>query len=308
MKSSFWQHFPDVDDNDPLGLTDSLASYQKLYAFDFIKTCPAGTWLASCYGAVSEKIEDDLLGRRRVSEPIINEPNQWHLLPHFSESVPKPLSDQIETIKALKQRNQSAEPILATVFCPFSQAMQLAGEVTVLDHAKNYPTNLQSGINTLLENTMYSIEKLLEAGASGIYLVSQHLDSKASTLSAYDIFGHAADLACLGAVSDDSFNLFHIHGAPTRLPELPTDKPWYLHGNQLRLTARPLLKSVLCFSPDEMLEIKSELQIQNLIQMRFNPDWHVPIITPTCVLPLNFPEEHLLRWRSAAKTLITDDA
>lgn len=299
---SFWKHHPLADQKSE-ELAARTIEFQQKFHCDFIKITPAGTWQAVCHGA-TDTWNGDSLGRRFITKTIIQHPEDWLSLPDFSQTQPSLLHEITGACKLVYEQVQNNTPVMSTVFCPVSQAIQMAGLKVFLQHAEEYPEKVLAGIEQITNNTLFVINKLIEAGSKGIYFVTQHMQYGALSPELYKIFGENSDAQCLNACKDLLYNIFHIHGSDIflSLGDIPANCFIHYEYNPENSIPEPLLnkysKRLLVGIPaTEMAGCKTDEEIQELIMSKSSGN----IITCGCVLPLDFADESIVKWMSVSK-------
>lgn len=301
---SFWKHHP-VADQKAETLAAGTLEFQQKFNCDFIKITPAGTWQAVCHG-VTDTWNGDFLGRRIITKTIIDSPADWLSLPDFSKTQPPLLQEIVGACRLVYQEIQDKTPIMSTVFCPVSQAIQMAGLPVFLQHAAEHPEKLLAGIEQITRNTLFIINELMKAGSKGIYFVTQHMRHGAISPEMYKAFGEAPDTQCLNACKDLLYNIFHIHGSDIflSLGDIPAN--CYIHyeyAPQINLPTAILDKyssKILVGIPsNEMAQCVNDEQIPQLIINQSSGN----MITCGCVLPLDFPDENIVKWIRVSKNI-----
>lgn len=299
---SFWKHHP-IADQRAETLAKKTLEFQKKINCDFIKFSPSGTWQAVCYG-VTDAWNGDSLGRRVIVKTIINSPSDWLLLPDFSKNQPAMLKEIIKACALVYKETPNNIPILATVFCPISQAIQLAGLSIFLQHTKTHPKEVLAGLEQITQNTMFIINKLVKSGANGVFFVTQHMENTMLTPEIYKAFGEFFDTLCLNACQNLLFNIFHIHGKDIFLSINDIPFNCFLHfENAPEINVLNTLRSnyphrVLVGIPiKEMQQYQTEEEMEELVKKVLCGD----MITASCVLPLGFSDEKIINWVQFSK-------
>ncbi|PLK45115.1 uroporphyrinogen decarboxylase family protein [Emticicia sp. TH156] len=301
---SFWKHHP-VADQKAETLAQSTLEFQQKFNCDFIKITPAGSWQAVCHG-VEDIWNGDYLGRRIITKTIINNPQDWLRLPDFTQTKPQLLQEIAGACRLVYKKTTIGTPIVSTVFCPVSQAVQMAGLPVLLQHVATNPDVVQAGLERITQNTLYVINELIAAGSKGIYFVTQHMRNGALPPEIYKLFGELYDTQCLNACKDLQFSFFHIHGEDVYFSLSNTPANCYIHyeySTQTRIDEtwkQPLANRLLCGLPaSEMALCQTESEMLQLINEKSTGD----IVTCGCVLPLDFADDSIRQWMAVAKTI-----
>ena len=301
---SFWKHHP-VADQKAETLAQSTLEFQQKFNCDFIKITPAGSWQAVCHG-VEDIWNGDHLGRRIITKTIINTPQDWLSLPDFSEAQPQLMQEIIGACRLVNEKSTDGAPIVSTVFCPVSQAIQMAGLPVFLQHVATHPEEVLAGLERITQNTLYVINELIAAGSKGIYFVTQHMRNGAVPPEIYRTFGESFDAQCLDACKDLQFSIFHIHGEDIYLSLGDIPANCYIHYEYSTQTSiaeewkQKLAARLLCGLPaTEMALCHNEVEMEQLIIDKSTGT----IVTCGCVLPLDFADESIYQWMAVAKMI-----
>ncbi len=311
LLTSFWKHHP-VADQQGESLASKTIAFQEKFNCDFVKLMPAGSWQAACYGAI-DTWEGDLLGRRTIKATIIQQPSDWLNLPDFNETVPAMMQQMIVAGTLVYEHIPSEVPILCTLFCPITQAIQLAGLAVFTDHIKKHPEIVTAGLKQITKNTLLAIEAFKKAGVSGVFYATQHMHVGALPKEIYDRFGAIFDTECLKACADFRFNIFHIHSENIyfSFDQLPKNCIIHYEDSSKNPTADDFyafsgLPLSLGIPISIMLAQHSEKQIERFLRKHILKNPRSKFILAGCVLPLDFPDERLKKWLNCLKTIKND--
>ncbi|RCH54700.1 hypothetical protein DJ568_09410 [Mucilaginibacter hurinus] len=307
--TSVWKHFPHADQQAETLAKETLLFQQK-FNCDFIKVTPTGTWQAVCMGAVDEPL-NDILGRRAVKAPFINVTDDWLSIPDFAQTKPWALEEVIRTCQIICA--ETKVPVLTTIFCPITQAVQLAGINTFMNHVKQAEYEVKAGIDKITDNTLHAIEKLKETGIKGIFFVTQYRQPHLMQPDIYKEFGEPADIRCLQKCRDLDFNIFHIHGENVDLNLKPLPDNCLLHIEYTPANVKHMtrfagdLKKVLTGIPiSEMLSCDTLEDIKLCVQKYRNMNRDAIAMSPACVIPVDFPEQLLKKWVSVLQEVAVE--
>ena len=206
---ALWHHFP-VDDQNALSLAKATINFQNQYDFDLIKVMPASSFCLKDWGA-----EDDWRGNsegtRDYGKRVITYPDDWNKLTILDPEKGH-LRQQLQCLAILQEAFLDHTPILQTIFNPLSQAKNLVGSRTLLEHLRLDPDAIHNGLATIRDTTLRFIEAAKRFGIAGIFFAIQHASYLEMTEEEYKEFGVAYDLPLLNAVNDLWANMAHIHG------------------------------------------------------------------------------------------------
>lgn len=307
LLTSFWKHHPIADQSGESLARETIAFYEK-FKFDFVKLTPAGCWQAACYG-VHHAWEPNPVGIRTITKTIINQPTDWLNLPDFSTApLPALMKEMTDACNRVNAHFVSKVPVFFTLFCPISQAVQMAGRDVFLNHVKASPNEVLAGLQRITKNTLLTIQAFREAGAQGLYFVTQHMREEMLPEYVYKQFGSTFDAECLNSCADFPLNFFHIHGAGVyfcfeQLPDNCTVHFEAAPSNGKINSDRHTHKTPLSIGipPELLLKTTSEDDMVRLLSEYILPDQTANILTAGCVLPLDFPDEVVLKWLGVIK-------
>lgn len=304
LQIAFWRHQP-VADQTALTLAEATLGFHEAVGGDFVKLTPAGTYQAHAMG-LRDKWDNDPLGRRCITARPIQTPSDWLKLDtvDFGEHE----TNCLEAATWLANRLAPNVPLLATIFSPVTQAMQLAGSETLGDHIRQAPTAVHQGLSCIEERTRRLTEAYGKCGVSGLYYVSQHHVQDTFVSSGLSPALSSIESRILSPLGDLSLNIMHFHGAPL-VPDLPIlPRGWRVHYEWISgnpnprdwATHRP--EQLVSGIPTQVLQQgHSESARRTLIeQVTTNCTARNSIISAACVLPLDFPIDLAAAWVQSA--------
>jgi uroporphyrinogen decarboxylase len=302
MKVSFWKHHPFSDQNGVKLAQEALEFHEK-FKFDFLKLTPAGDWLAVCYGVKDEVWQNDVLGRRKITDFVIKNVDDFYKLDNFT--FEEPILKEI--LKALNIcSKQILEPVYATVFCPISQLIQMCGIDLFKQVSRDQPEAIFKALEVITRNTISVFEKMNDLGVKGLYFVTQHMNDVFLTKNEYDKFGTLSDFECLTSASE-MFNdiIFHLHGKNCynsirqNIDKLSLHCEYNQEDTLCQVGLKSLGYPIIYGLPSDVLSSITSIEDCNNIISKFPS---IQILTCDCVLPLNFNDESIDVWVSFAKT------
>ena len=297
---AFWRHEP-VFDQKSYSLAETTLDFHKAVGGDFVKLTPSGTYQATALG-LKDSWEGDLLGRRNITFRPIKESKDWLKLKCTSLG-----EQEMNCLQAseLIIRNLSDEtPLLATVFSPLSQAIQLAGLEYLVFCTEYAPDELSRGLELIAQRTKHLIECYKSLGIHGIYYVSQHhlktIFPRLKLQPSINIYDQFVILSAEGLL----LNIMHFHGAPLveQLPKLPFG--WRVHyeftqGNSDLISLNSIQSESLMIglSIDTLMQGHNDSIRQNTIDEFCTQDAFKSVgFGASCVLPLNFSLKLASAW------------
>lgn len=206
---AMWRHFP-VADQDPALLARATVEYQNRFDFDFVKITPASSYCLVDWG-VGTQWKGNPEGTRDYTQRVVHLPEDWEKLtpldPHAGV-----LQDTLEAVKLIRKSLPAHTPIIQTIFNPLSQAKNLAGQNTLLDHLRHHPGQLRAGLHTILETTLKFVEALRDIPVDGIFYAVQHAQPALLSADEFSAFSRKDDLEILAACDFGWMNVMHLHG------------------------------------------------------------------------------------------------
>lgn len=291
MHISFWKHHPISDQKGEILAAETIAFYQT-FKPDFLKITPAGTWIATCYG-LNDYYDGDSLGRRFVSQPLIQTTEDWNKIQPFDD-IPAPLVEQLKAAEIVCKELKEV-PVFATIFSPVNQAIQLCGRDTFLKHLAENPTLVEEKLHVLSLNTQQIIKKYVELGIEGIYYATQSCQPKQLTKDIYDKFGKSIDESCLEFASNLVQSvIFHLHGESIYLhikENIPFLTIHYEESSSNKIQSNyPLVVGI----PAQIIDsTNDEDSIKHIISAYSNS---TELILCGCVLPLSSSAKTIETW------------
>jgi uroporphyrinogen decarboxylase len=300
MTISFWKHHP-ISDQHGQTLAHEAIDFQNKFHFDFLKLTPAGDWLAVCYGAEDEVWENDAVGRRKITGFPLKEIKDFYQLQAFTFQE-KLL---VEIIQALEICCRAVSvPVYATIFCPLSQLIQIAGLDLFLKVAQIEPEAILAALAVINQNTLSVIETAAMKGVKGLYYVTQHMQTDLLSPDLYQQFGKPSDEHCLLKAAEvfDSI-IFHLHGHDCYTCIAKDIPKLRLHctfnssiKNSMEETGYPIIYGL----PASTLQQTNTEQECHDILKKFP---HNLLLTCDCVLPIAFPDEQISLWNKVIRSL-----
>jgi len=183
-----WKHFRT---DDPLELAELTAEFYKSYALSGAKVMPDIPVLfsESCLSSWSQ------VAQLRRFGPI--------------ETVGR-AKDYVRAVKLTRDRLDSADPLLVTVFSPLASIALWCGPEALHEMVRGDRSVAHNVLNALGGMTAALAERCVEAGADAVYYSCWGQD----VLSAeqYQEFGVPYDLAGLEGASAANVRFLHVHG------------------------------------------------------------------------------------------------
>lgn len=206
----FWKHHP-IADQDAAALCRAALEFQAVFDCDLVKISPAATYQLPDYG-LEDAWRGDPIGRRAVTKTVIEHPEDWLRLPRLD-----PRRGFVarfgECVRMVRKETAPEIPVIITVFDPMFQALTLAGQQVIHAHLNEAPDMVDQGLARITENTTELIGHLIDQGAEGIFLASQHAIRSVFAREVFATHGMPGVRACLDAMDGLQHNMVHVHGS-----------------------------------------------------------------------------------------------
>lgn len=206
---ALWRHFP-VDDQTPDGLAAAVATFQKVFDFDFIKVTPASSYAVRDWGS-ADTWRGNPEGTREFTHFAVKDPDDWENIKPLNP-LKGELGAQIYCLNLLVKEFRTNVPIIQTIFSPLAQAKNLVGKDNLLFHLRAHPELLHQGLKTITQSTIDFILECKKAGIDGIFYAVQHAQYGVLAQPEFIEFGKQYDMQVLAAAADLWLNVGHVHG------------------------------------------------------------------------------------------------
>lgn len=132
------------------------------------------------------------------------------------------------------------EPLIVTLFSPFTYVMNAAGHDAVRQHIEEHPALVHEALSIIAANLADFSTALIAHGADGIFFASQGAGDDILTREQYREFGVPYDLQVLRGARDGWLNVLHIHGFQNLMVDLFFDYPTEVFSWSDRISGRGL--------------------------------------------------------------------
>jgi len=232
---SIWHHFPD---SARAGRACAVAhvTHFRRYDLDFLKVMNDNPY--------------DMPSSMR----FVTLPKEWGKLEPLKGGEAG-FAAELEALREIKKAIGAETRFIATVFSPFSVAMDLARQRAV-EHLREDPEMFERGLATIARGLAAFSKRAIDAGASGIFFAASGAEPAMLSAEEYRRIVKAHDVEVLAAVKDAPFNVVHVHGTNVYL-DLFLDYParainWPSHQSQYPISkVRKLTDKVLLAGIDE---------------------------------------------------------
>jgi len=303
---AFWRHHP-VIDQQAIPFAEATLRFHETVGGDFIKLNPSGTYQAASLG-VEDAWQGDLLGRRTVTHRPIDTPADWNNVTFGDLGSQE--EDILRVAEWLRHRVDGDMPVVATIFSPVTQAIQLTGAEAFPAHLQAAPAAILGFLNGVTARILGYLDMLEAAGIDGVFYVAQHFDADLGLGPLLTPEFFAGDARIFERSAQLPLKIVHLHGAAlaSGLPTLPPD--WIVHYeltdqnptlSDMARTCSPRLAAGL---PNALLlEARSPDQCRTIWNARIGDDArHVALLSAGCVLPMGFPLACARRWVDAVRS------
>lgn len=308
---SAWRHHPILDQESDTLAAATLA-YQARFDVDWVKITPASTWQSRDHGLM-DRWANDRIGRREITATVIKTAEDWprlRYLPPWDDFSGR----MLRAVRTVRQALDPAIPVLATVFNPLFQAIQLAGLDVVRQHAQAHRPALEQGLAILRANTLAVIEQLLELRIDGVFFASQHAGRGLLAPHAYANLALSDDHACLDAAAPLPFNFLHLHGPEIDWALFRDLDSALIHYDAAERNPAPLalatqLAGGLATGPHPqgaILHGTTDILMADVLALRRAMQGQRFLLAPGCALPLAVPEHQVDALIQAARAPLTE--
>ena len=294
---ALWKHFPEADRTSE-GLANAQLDFQQQFSSDLMKISPHGSYCVVDFGGTLGGYQP-ISGSRICDRPPILSLSEWETLEPVDPNDGE-FGAQIKAVKLIHLQVENIIPTMMTVFSPFMVAAKL--DPSLLEHIFQDHQLLVSQITMLTKVTSEFAHSVLDAGADGLFLATQHFNSSLPQDELQDFEFKPMKSLLLHVANKSTFNILHLHGeAPyfrlaTQIPNVHGINWHDQRTTPNLLEGRQEFNRGLLGGLDEMnlLRKGSEEEIQQSIETvykQFND--RGLIFAPGCVLPQDVPDDNL---------------
>lgn len=303
-----WRHFP-VADQYPDELAKATLDFQNRFDFDLIKVTPSSSYCIYDWNARDEW-RGNPEGTREYTHYPISTPDDWLKLKPLDPRSGF-LSKTLSAIRSIKQKNETAAPIIQTIFNPLAQAKNLVGKENLAIHMRRYPDALRIGLGTITTSIVDYVSALTDIGVDGVFYAVQHAQYPLLSEQEFRAFSRDDDLKILEASRHFSLRLLHIHGANIMFDQVK-DYPvnminWHDRESEYSLSIGKQLSNVaVCGGlKRETMALGTPDQVTAEIRQTLEETGGSKVSLGTgCVIPVTTPEVNIYAARKAMDALI----
>ncbi len=305
---SFWKHFPEADRTSE-GLASAQLDFQQKFSSDLMKISPHGSYCVVDFGGILGDYRP-VSGSRICDKPPIASINDWETLEPVDPNDGE-FGAQIKAVRLIHQQIENVVPTMMTIFSPFMVASKL--DPSLLEHIFQDHKLISSQI-TMLTNLMNEFaSSVLDAGADGLFIASQHFNSTLQQEELQEFEFQPMKSLLLNITKKSVFNVIHLHGEKpffklaTQLPNVQAINWHDQRTPPSLLEARQDFNGGLLGGLDEMnlLRKGSKEEIEQSIKSIYTQfDEQGLIFAPGCVLPQDFPDDNLKQIIDTINSLV----
>lgn len=222
-----WRHWPG-DDQDARAACDVAVEHRDALGLDLVKLTPSASYLAEAWGAETRYAGDPNGVREYVRRPV-REAADWADVVELDPRDVPALAREVEVVRAVRERVGPDVPVVPTVFTPISVARYLTGDEVFLAQVRNERRHLDRALEAIARTTVTLVERLLAAGASGVYYSLFPASALSMGAGEYREVALGHDRAVMEASDGALVRAAHFH-LPYPLLELARELPANLVG------------------------------------------------------------------------------
>ncbi len=296
---SLWKHFPEADRTSE-GLASAQLDFQQKYASDLMKISPHGSYCVVDFGGTLGDYRP-VSGSRICDKPPISSIRDWEALEPVDPNDGE-FGAQIKAVNLIHQQVENVVPTMMTIFSPFMVASKL--DPFLIKHVSQDRELINSQIRMLTKLMNEFASAVLDAGANGLFIASQHFNSTLNQEALQEFEFQPIKSLLLNATKKSVFNVVHLHGEKPYFKlaaQLPNVQAINWHDQRTTpnlLEARQDFNGGLLGGLDEMgiLQKGSNEEIEQSIQSIYSQFNNRGLVfAPGCVLPQNIPDDNLNR-------------
>lgn len=206
---SLWSHMPEID-LDPALNAEKTYEFFKSYDIDFIKTMNNGMYSVEDFGCTVDYSEIPKGGVAKIISTPIQCREDWKKIKAVSIGSGALRREQ-EYLGLLLKKVGNEAPVVFTVFSPITTANKLCGGKILEYIEAGAGTEIHAALAEITKTTCALVERVIQMGASGVFMASQMSSYDIMDEAVYQEFGVPYDVHILNA-SKGWCNILHAHG------------------------------------------------------------------------------------------------
>ncbi|MFX1452742.1 MAG: uroporphyrinogen decarboxylase family protein [Promethearchaeota archaeon] len=285
---AIWKHFPEFDKTTE-GLYKAQMIFQEKFDSDIMKISISGRAFASDFGAELGGYDPDSGSRICVKYPI-ERLEEWENIKKI-DVYEGEFGNQIGAMKLIHQEVEGKIPTMMTVFSPFMVASQI--DPNIITHYRKNSQLVGEQLKVIISAMTEFTQASLDAGADGIFLATQHFNSKLTDAERVALEFTPMKSLIKKAIKKNNFLVLHLHGDNPDFKmatKLPTDAiNWHDQQTKPNLSeARKIFNGGLLggLDAESWKSLTDPTDLSTLITTVYK-NFNGPglIIAPGCVIP-----------------------
>ncbi len=310
---SIWMHHP-LMDRIPERLAKSEIEFHQRYGHDLLKISFHGRYPVVDWGC--RVIYDGRVsGSMTCEKCAIQQLSDWETLEPLDVNTGE-LGRQVRAVELIYEYTHDRVPTMATVFDPAMVADQLCGG-KLIEYLIQHPDVMTHTMEMITAVSTDFARAVLEAGADGLFIASQHSVKSQLPDNLYEQFIYYYDAKLISRlVGKSKFIVIHLHSKGTndelRFHRLPL-QPGVDAISWDEKSARPTLsegkmlsrRAVFgCIDQNGVLRSGTPEQVKNQVleSIRSVGLRHL-IVAPGCVIPIDTPPQNIEAAMTAVRSI-----
>ncbi len=205
---SLWKHHPEVD-RTPEGLAKAEIDFHKLVNHDLLKISFFGHYPCIDFGCAAI-YDGAITGSTTLTSAAINDVSDWETLEPLDVNTGE-FGKQIRAVELIQKYAHGVVPTMATVFDPAMVADKISDK-NLQKYADEHPEVLKGALDIITNIMVDFASAVIDAGADGIFLASQHSTKSSVTDKQYKEFVFPYDLKFITRLRGKTkFIVLHLH-------------------------------------------------------------------------------------------------
>jgi uroporphyrinogen decarboxylase len=205
---SLWKHHPDRD-RTPEGLAEAEIEFHKQMDHDLLKISFFGHYPCIDFGCTAE-YDGAISGSTTMTSYPIEDASGWEVLEPVDVNAGE-FGNQVRAVELISKYTHGVVPTMATIFDPPMVADRLCGR-EFAKYADEHPEILKSALDLISDVMIDFARATLEAGATGLFLASQHSTHSSISDEYYKEFIYPYDLKLISRLRGKAeFIMMHLH-------------------------------------------------------------------------------------------------
>jgi uroporphyrinogen decarboxylase len=142
-------------------------------------------------------------------QPVVQQPEDWRALPQYDETF---FAEPLQVVEGVVKAAKEEALVVVTLYSPFMWAGQIAGNETLMQHARENPAAVRQGMESITESVRAFVRACIRLGVDGFYASTQGGESsRFANLRLFETFVKPYDLAIMEEIDQACiFNILHI--------------------------------------------------------------------------------------------------